>query len=362
MPAGTTLPAPPDVSREDFTWDNIQAWLMDVPLAVLTILVVAWVARWLLHRGINGLIRSMQWKRNSGDSGSLGVIDPLPTSQLPTIRKGFRRAARVLNVSELVNTDRQAQRLETLGSLLRSIVSVFVWVIAAILIGYELGINMGPIIASAGVGGVALAFGAQSLVKDFLSGLFMMFEDQYGVGDLIDTGEAVGTVEEVTLRVTRLRDATGVVWYVRNGEIIRIANRTQGYQTGIIDIPVSIQEDPTRVIAILEEVVAAVYADPAYRPSMLEEPNVAGVETLEGGTMTIRIFAKCVADKQWGVMREIRERGKKALTARGVKGPLLAVPDVPLGYTGATQKPISGSTSTVPKAHGSTADSAAGKT
>ncbi|MBO3129144.1 mechanosensitive ion channel family protein [Dermatophilus congolensis] len=313
----------------DLTWSDLGDWLLDRPLKILFILVVAYLARWLLHRGINTLIRTIQWRRSTGDTGSIGVVDPMPTAQLPVMRRGARKAARAVKQAGLVNTDRQGQRLDTLGSLLRSIVSVLVWVTAALMIGTELGINMAPIIASAGVGGVAIAFGAQSIVKDFISGLFMMFEDQYGVGDLVDTGEAIGTVEEVTLRVTRLRDATGVVWYVRNGQITRIANRTQGFQTGAVDIPVSIEEDPGRVISILKRVVADVYIDPRWRKSLLEEPTVAGVESLEGGTMTIRIFAKCVADQQWGVMREIREHSKKALSARGIAGPLLMPSNLP---------------------------------
>ncbi|MDO5698626.1 MAG: mechanosensitive ion channel family protein [Dermatophilus congolensis] len=334
--AGSAGEDPPPFSLTNPTWEGFSAWFLDMPLSILLILAGAWFTRWLIHRAINGLIHGMKFRRNSGDSGAIGVVDPLPTSQLPIVRRHARKAARALNESGLVNTDRQGQRLETLGSMLRSISSIIIWVIAALMIGDQIGINMGPVIASAGVGGVALAFGAQSLVKDFLSGLFMMFEDQYGVGDLIDTGEAIGTVEEVTLRVTRLRDATGVVWYVRNGEIVRIANRTQGYQTGTVDIPVAITEDPSKVIAILKEVVADMYGDPHWRKPLLEEPTVAGVESLEGGTMTIRVFAKCVADQQWGVQREIRRRGKNALAAAGVKSPQLLPPNLPWG---AVQQP-----------------------
>lgn len=349
--AVTESAAPPPFSLSNPTWDGFVAWFLDTPLAILIILAGAWFTRWLIHRAINGLIHGMKFRRNSGDSGAIGVVDPLPTSQLPVMRRHARKAARALEESGLVNTDRQGQRLETLGSMLRSISSIIIWVVAALMIGDRIGINMGPVIASAGVGGVALAFGAQSLVKDFLSGLFMMFEDQYGVGDLIDTGEAIGTVEEVTLRVTRLRDATGVVWYVRNGEIVRIANRTQGYQTGTIDIPVAISEDPGKVIGILKEVVADMYTDPHWRRPLLEEPTVAGVESLEGGTMTIRIFAKCVADQQWGVQREIRRRGKNALAAAGVKGPMIVPPNLPWGavqQSPATAKPTNPETPAQP--------------
>ena len=108
----------------------------------------------------------------------------------------------------------------------------------------ELGVNVAPIIASAGILGIALGFGAQSLVKDFLSGIFMIFEDQYGVGDVVDLGEAIGTVEAVSLRVTRLRDVNGTVWYVRNGEILRVGNMSQNWARTVLDVGVGLQRGP----------------------------------------------------------------------------------------------------------------------
>ena len=183
---------------------------------------------------------------------------------LPVVRRHARLAARALE-GPFVNPERQRQRVETLGSILRSLATVVIVIIAVLMIGEELGLNMAPVLASAGVGGVALGFGAQSLVKDFLSGMFMLAEDQYGVGDFIDTGEAVGTVEEVTLRVTRLRDAQGVIWYVRNGEIVRVANKSQGWSTAMVDIPVSALESPEHVI----EAVSYTHLD-AYKRQVLE--------------------------------------------------------------------------------------------
>ena len=138
------------------------------------------------------------------------------------------RATRVLASATGALHERRRQRTETLGTVLRSLVTATVFSVAFVMILDELAIPIAPLLASAGVAGVALGFGAQSLVKDFISGVFMLVEDQYGVGDVIDTGEAIGTVEDVTLRVTRLRDGNGVVWYVRNGEIVRVGNRSQG--------------------------------------------------------------------------------------------------------------------------------------
>ena len=170
---------------------------------------------------------------------------------------------------------------------------------------------------------MALGFGAQSLVKDFLSGVFMIMEDQYGVGDVIDTGEAIGTVEEVTLRITRLRDANGVTWYVRNGEIIRIGNRSQGFATAIIDMPVSYAESVERVVGVIREAATAMGADPAWADKFVEEPQVLGVESIVGMTMTIRTIAQCVPGEQFPVQREMRERLKAALDAADVKAPPL---------------------------------------
>src|SRR5699024_10376654 len=153
--------------------------------------------------------------------------------------------------------------------------------------------------------GVALGFGAQSLVKDFLSGVFMIVEDQYGVGDVIDTGEVVGTVEDVSLRVTQLRDGSGVTWYVRNGEIVRIGNRSQGWSVAIVDIPIAYDADVERAQSIIRDVAAQLTDDAAYEEKLLEPPEVIGVESIGGGAITIRVTAKCVAQQHFAIQREL---------------------------------------------------------
>jgi moderate conductance mechanosensitive channel len=273
--------------------------------------VLALVVRWLAHRAINRVVGLMTSKsvEKVGSSG---------------------RAGRVLAQAAGLAHQRHVQRVNTLGSLLRSVVTFVVTLIAVLTVMALVGLPLGPLLASAGVGGVALGFGAQSLVKDFLSGVFMIFEDQYGVGDVIDTGEAIGTVEEVGLRVTRLRDANGVVWYIRNGEIVRIGNRSQGWSTATVDIPVSYAENAERVIALIKGVVADFDADPAWSDQLLEEPEVVGVESIAGQTMTIRTVAKCAPNQNYAVQRELRERIKDALDAAGVKAP----PGIPFGGLG----------------------------
>jgi small conductance mechanosensitive channel len=189
-----------------------------------------------------------------------------------------------------------------------------------------LGLPLGPLLASAGVGGIALAFGAQSLVKDVLSGIFMILEDQYGVGDVIDAGEAIGTVEDVTLRVTRVRDASGIVWYIRNGGIVRIGNRSQGWSTAVVDIQVGYDESLDIVLPLIREVAHQVYGAQDWATRLLEEPVVAGVESMAGGVITIRIIAKCAPNENFPVSREIRERVKAALDAAGIRPPQAGPP------------------------------------
>ncbi|MEO8555553.1 MAG: mechanosensitive ion channel domain-containing protein, partial [Actinomycetota bacterium] len=169
-------------------------------------------------------------------------------------------------------------------------------------------------------------FGAQSLVKDFLSGIFMILEDQYGVGDVIDTGEAIGTVEDVTLRVTRVRDFTGIVWYIRNGEIVRIGNRSQGWSTAVVDIPVGYSENLDVVLPLIRDVVHEMDASEDWSTRLLEEPVVAGVESIVGSVVTVRIIAKCAPNESFGVSREIRERVKIAFDQAGIRAPLIMPP------------------------------------
>jgi small conductance mechanosensitive channel len=142
------------------------------------------------------------------------------------------------------------------------------------------------------------------------------------VGDVIDTGEAIGTVEDVTLRVTKVRDSSGVVWYVRNGGIVRIGNQSQGWSTAVVDIQVSYNESLDIVMPLIREVARDLDGAPEWATRLLEEPVVAGVESMSGGVITIRIIAKCAPNENFPVSREIRERVKAALDAAGIRAPL----------------------------------------
>ena len=317
MPVTDAVTAPPtlpsvSLGSIELTWEATQQWLATVGLRILLTIVLAAVSLWLLRRLIDRIVRTMTSKsaQRLAESG---------------------RAGRVLATAAGMAGERQRQRVETVGSLLRSITTAVVITLATLTVMDLLHIPIAPLLASAGVAGVALGFGAQSLVKDFLSGVFMIFEDQYGVGDVIDTGEAIGTVDEVTLRITRLTDASGVTWYVRNGEIVRIGNRSQGFSTALVDMPVSYAENVDRVVAVIREVADAMGADRAWSEKLIEPPTVLGVESITGSTMVIRTVARCVPGENFAVQRELRERIKNALDAAGVKAPPLGTLGGPVG-------------------------------
>jgi small conductance mechanosensitive channel len=216
--------------------------------------------------------------------------------------------------------ERRRQRANALGSILRNSASVLIFGIAAVTIAGDLGLNLAPVLASAGVLGLAIGFGAQSLVRDFLSGIFMLLEDQYGVGDVIDAGYATGTVEAVSLRVTRLRDVNGVVWHVRNGTINRIGNESQGWARAVVDFPVAYDQDLPGVRQTMKETADQMWQEPRWHDVIMEEPEVWGVESVSSDAIVMRLVARTLPLRQWEVARELRERLKNALASASVDG------------------------------------------
>jgi small-conductance mechanosensitive channel len=218
---------------------------------------------------------------------------------------------------------RRDQRADTTATVLRSTVAVLIWALALITILGQLGIELAPLLAGAGVVGVALGFGAQAVVRDFLAGMFMLLEDQFGVGDVIEigaTGASVsGTVESVTLRVTRLRDVEGVLWSVPNGEVRRVGNKAQHWSRAVLDLalaPETVVADATRVIA---EVAAGLRAEPAWHDRIPADAEVWGVEALEGDRVVIRVVQRTMPLAQWDVARELRARLKVAFEDAGIR-------------------------------------------
>ena len=232
------------------------------------------------------------------------------------------RMGAALNLSEDPGYTRRVQRAATMGSLLKSIVTGVVLTVVTLMFIAELGYDIAPLIASAGIIGVAIGFGSQALVKDFLSGIFMIFEDQYGVGDEVDLGEASGTVEAVSLRVTRLRDVNGTVWYVRNGEILRVGNMSQNWARTVLDVSVAYAEDLAHVQRVLADVAHDLWDDEDFKGRVIEEPSVWGVQELGPDGVVVRVALKTAPLEQWAVAREMRAADQGALRPRGHRGPV----------------------------------------
>jgi small conductance mechanosensitive channel len=285
--------------------------LLATPARILLILLVAWVVKRVVVRAIDRFAATLggehppnrRFKRRLRESR---FATRLPVSVLETGQISLRAAARA----------------QTIGLVLRSVAAALIWTIAAVTVLGELGINLGPIIAGAGILGIALGFGAQSLVRDFLSGMLMLIEDQYGVGDIIDVGEATGTVEAVSLRTTRLRDVNGVMWYVPNGQIARVGNMSQQWARALLDISVSYDTDIEVASEVIQRTADELYADADWRHHMLEEPDLWGVERFAADSIDIRLVVKTRPGSQWAVMRELRKRIKRAFDQAGIENPL----------------------------------------
>ena len=278
--------------------------LIAKPAAILLIVLVAMAVRALLHRTIRRLTRT------SAEGRTPGLLRPLRD------RAGLGNLGSLLEGA--VVSERRRQRAEAVGAILRSIVSFAVLSLAFVLILGELGIDLAPIIASAGIVGVAVGFGAQSLVKDFLAGVFMILEDQYGVGDVIDVDDASGTVESVGLRTMRLRDVNGTVWYVRNGTIARVGNKSQGYGQVVLDLSFPRTTDLDRAGSVMKEVADQMWRDEEWAEFMIEEPQLLGVEQLTTDSAQLRLTAKTRPGEQWRVGRELRRRVRDRLEQEGI--------------------------------------------
>jgi moderate conductance mechanosensitive channel len=265
-------------------------------VAILLVLLIALIFRKVAHRLITRVVRRASSSRASL-AGRLRGREPATPEGL-----------------DAIVAERRRQRAETMGSVLKHIASVVILGTAVLTVLDKLSIPIAPLLTSVGIVGVAIGFGAQELVKDFIAGMFMLLEDQYGVGDVIDAGAAIGTVEAVTLRITRLRDADGRVWYVRNGTITRVGNESQGWSRAAVDVPVAYTADIPAVRELLEQVADEIWADPSFRDSVIvEEPQVWGIEQISDTAIIFRISAKTLPSKQAQVARELRIRVKSAL-------------------------------------------------
>lgn len=300
--AATSTPTP-TVTTTAVTTQDVQTWvdshgslLLNNGLKIIGIILVCVLVRKFIARTINKVVR-----------------------HAAQVAEG--RAGRMLEGSGLVATERARQRTQAIGSVLRSVSSTVIFSVGTLMVISVLQISITPLLASVSAVGVAVGLGAKDVITDFLAGITMIFEDQYGVGDVIDTGLASGTVIEVGLRVTKLRDVDGQIWYVRNGSIARVGNKSQGWGRAVVDVPVGYGADLGRVQEVLSVMAEEMYADKEWRPKFLDEqpPQVLGIENLDGGAVVIRVQARTAPQKNFEVTRELRHRIKLALDSAGIE-------------------------------------------
>ena len=292
---------------ENRTLAEIADAVFGAPLTIILILIGALVANRLIGRVIKRGLRSL----------SSGVV-----------REGMSAVRRRTPDALLETTEtslRGEQRMNALTSVLRSISGFLVWLMASFMILSEIGIQVGPLLAGAGVLGVALGFGSQSLVRDFLSGMFILVEDQFGVGDIVDldgattaTGMTTGTVEAVSLRTTRLRSVDGTVWHVPNGEIRRVGNKSQRWSRALLDIEVAYDTNIEHAKSVIKRVADTVWKD---RHDIIEEPEVWGVERLGANAIVIRLVVKTRPSDQYPVSRHLRQLLKEEFDREGIEIP-----------------------------------------
>lgn len=285
--------------------DSARTWLIERPIEITVYIVIALVLRFVLHRVVDRATRERP-------GGEPGLLRPL-RERLPA---GTR---------DSVAAQRRAQRARTIGSVLKSGVSIvtLTWCVLQILTVFS--VNVAPLVASAGVVGVALGFGAQNLVRDFLTGMFMLLEDQYGVGDIIDVGEASGTVETVGLRVTTIRDLNGTLWYCRNGEIARVGNMSQGHAVAVIDLPIAPGAAVPRATEVALTAAIEASEDEAIADAVLERPQMLGVNGVTAESVMLRLTARVKPGQQWAVQRYITQAVLAAFDEHDIAAPLAAL-------------------------------------
>ena len=277
--------------------------IIEVPIRIVLVIVVTLLIRAVIHRVINQAVKPV-------------------AGGVPRLLRPFReRVSTSFFESTGLMSERRAQRANTIGSVLKSGVSFTLFVIALMLIINELGFDLAPFLAGTSIVGVALGFGAQNIVKDFLAGMFMMLEDQYGVGDVIDFELASGTVEAVGLRSTRLRDVNGTVWYVRNGEVMRVGNKSQGFATVVLDVPIDAWADIEAASGAMLEVAQAMHDEQDWEHVFLNDPQVDGVESLTRYETVIRLSVRVRPLEQWRTARELRRRIRHRLDELGIGHP-----------------------------------------
>lgn len=271
--------------------------LIDIVIILVGAIFVRWLILVILRRSIDRVVTGVKKSHNVQETQELASA-PL-------------RAARIV------------QRTRTLGTVINSVLTVLVLGTAFVLVLTVLNVPVLGILGAAGVVAAGLAFGAQNLVKDILNGMFMVFEDQFGIGDIVDLGVASGTVESVGVRITSIRDISGTLWHVRNGEILRVGNKSQGWARVIIDLPVPYRVDIDAVKDVILATANSLSTDPEWRRKIIEHPEIWGIESVTAEALVVRLTVKTRSADQWAVARELRLRVKLALDQMGVSVPSL---------------------------------------
>ena len=334
----------------DLTGNSSAARVSDFaarPIKVLIILLLAWIANRIVRRWLDRAVEG--WlARRTAVAEEIDEVSGEASVRMDGLREAaLRRARRMVDQQE-----RSSQRTRTLGAVLRSIAAMVIYGLAVMMSLGEFDVNLGPLIAGAGIVGVAVGFGAKSLVEDFLSGVFMLLEDQYGVGDVVDVGDTAGVVEEVKLRTTQVRDINGTLWHIPNGAIRRVANMTQDWGRAVLDIEVAYDTDIAAAAAVIKEVADGMWREQLPNATIIEEPSIAGLQAFGENAIAIRLMAKTEPGEQWSAARELRGRLKDAFDEAGIEIPfpqrtVWVRSDLP---TGGTESGTVGATAFLPTA------------
>jgi small conductance mechanosensitive channel len=281
------------------------------PLKIVIILVGAVMVNRLVKRTINGMVERLVTTREEEEQES--------KSGALVARMGRRARGKLRRINE--KAERSRQRALTLGAVLRSIAGAAIYMMATMLALGEVGFDLAPLIAGAGIVGLAIGFGAQSLVADFIAGIFVVIEDQYGVGDYVDVGAASGTVERVSLRTTVLRDPEGTVWVIPNGEIRRVGNFSQLFSYVQMNVDVAYDTDIDLAASVIKGVADELWREGSDSTTILEEPVIKGVQNFGADSISIRLSVKTEPGEQWQTGRVLRARLKRAFDANGIEIP-----------------------------------------
>ncbi|MGQ4549706.1 mechanosensitive ion channel family protein [Dermabacteraceae bacterium P13077] len=305
MPFTPFLPFKPESPEREAARfvESFTAWLgqhgVNIIVILLGALMIRLFAGWLIRRGFHSMMASGETLRS--------VTTLVGTRKVADERE--RQMAQA----------RRKQRADTISQVLRHIVSATIVILAFVMILAEIGINIAPIIAGLGVAGVAAGVGAQTLVKDIVAGVMILFEDLIGVGDVVDLEYASGTVENINLRVTQVRGIDGVLWTVRNGEIIRIGNKSRGFASALVVVDIAAGADDDAVREALSAVCDSLPNDPDYGKHVLEAPVISGILSSDGARYQRRIGVKVAPGTQWDVEQEVRRRVREEFRARGIE-------------------------------------------